>query len=369
MQQIKIQFILGQLSPGGSERHVVDMASSLDRERFTPLVTNLRKREDLLPVLKERGVDYTRAPIIGPSLIPGRALKKEILRFQPDVVCVYTYIDRLWGRMAAFAAKVPVVLSAFRTRDFPWYEPWLLKRTTAVLANSRAMQQEFRQRYDVDPAKVRYLPNGIDLSRYSPRDRAACRRALNLDTLAPDTLLTAMVARFDPVKDHATALAGFRQVAERMENARLALVGYRYNRENAIRKLITDLGLADRVELLPTMDDVGLVYGAADLVLLTSRSEGMPRVLVEAQASARPVLATRVGGCAEVVLDGKSGYLVEPASPGPLAEKWLALLGDAELRERMGQAGQEHVLATYTREIMVERFQDMVTEMVLKSRS
>jgi rhamnosyl/mannosyltransferase len=116
----------------------------------------------------------------------------------------------------------------------------------------------------------------------------------------------------------------------------------------------TQLDIGNAVRFLGTLPQPRLreAYSACDLFVLPSRtrSEAFGIVLLEAMARSKPVVATQVGGIPYVVREGETGILVPPFDPIPLAEAICQLLGDPELRHRMGQAGREHVLTNFTRE-------------------
>ncbi len=371
MEPIPIQFIIGQLTFGGSERHLVDLVLRLDPALFRPQVICLRRNGPLAATLQAAGVSYREIPVVRALRPPLWELTRAVRTFSPRVVCVYTYIDKLWGRLAAILAGVPVVVSSFRGVRWAWYERLLLRGTTAVIANSHALESLFRARYGLPEHKVRYLPNGVDLSRFRPRHEGedattqasggapACRQLQKAFGFEPEIELTAMVARFNSVKDHGTALRAFALVRKQRPRARLALIGHG-PREAFIRRLCAELGIADAVRLLPANTPVPDMFAAADLVLLTSRSESLPRVLVEAAACGRPTLATRVGGCPEVVLDGETGLLAEAGNPADVAEKWCSLLADPQRRARMGHAGRAFVCREHSLENMAARFQEFI---------
>ena len=356
MYPIKTLFIIGQLSHGGSERHVVDVATRLDRTRFTPHVLSFRSGGALASELRQGGVALSEQHIIDWPL-PFWRLYHEVGRLAPDVVCVYTYEDKLWGRLAAGLLGIPVVV-AYRTWRRPWYEKMLLRYVDRVVANSTVMRDDYLATYDIDPTKAHYLPNGVDLSRFRPGSKAEARTVLGLEQ---DTPLAVQIARFESVKDHGTSLIAFARVLQARPDARLVLVGHG-SREGWIRRKIIKLGITKSVTILEPVADPSDLYRAADLVVLSSSSEGLPRVLVEAGASERPSLATDVGGCSEIVLNDKTGYVVPAGNPQAMAERWLALLNDPEYGLHLGRAARTHVCANFSMDMMVTRFQEILVE-------
>ncbi len=360
----RVQFVLGQLTFGGSERHVVDLARNLDRKHFLPQVLCLRSGGPLTSVLRDAGIAYAEAPVASWKRPPLWELCRAVRAFQPQALCVYTYVDKLWGRLAGMLCGVPLVLSAYRTVRKPWYEPLLLPKTTAVVANSRALQQSFRRMYRYPAEKVLFLPNGIDLSRFSPSCKLDARKALGLPFDAP---IAAQVARFEPVKDHMTSLATFALLREKLPEALLVLVGHGSERQRIVDRA-RELGLESSVRMLPADTDVPTVFAAADAVVLSSRSESLPRVIIEASACARPVIATDVGGCSEVVLHERTGFIVPPGAPQEMAGRLCGLLGDTELAEEMGRAARELIAARHSQEVMAREFEKLLLELAAQNR-
>lgn len=361
---LRVQFVLGQLTFGGSERHVVDLVRKLDRDRFLPQVLCLRTGGPLADVLRQAGIACAEVPVLSWKRPPLWELCRAVRAFQPDALCVYTYVDKLWGRLAGMLCGVPVILSAYRTVRKPWYEPLLLPKTTAVVANSQALQKSFRRMYHYPEERVLFLPNGIDLSRFSPSCKLDARKILDLPLDAP---IAAQVARFEPVKDHMTSLEAFALLRRKQPEALLLLVGHG-SEEQRIVERSRELGVQGAVRLLPPDSDVPKVFAAADVVLLSSQSESLPRVIIEASACARPVIATDVGGCSEVVLHGRTGFIVSPGTPEDMALRLGELFGDAERAESMGRNARELIAARHGQEVMAREFEKILLRLAGESR-
>ncbi len=184
---------------------------------------------------------------------------------------------------------------------------------------------ETLDRLGQDPGRGVLVPNGVDSLLFHPRDRAQCRRALGLD---PPAALVLVVGHLISRKDPLLALEVFRRGAPK--DARLAFVG-RGPLEADLRRAIRAAGLGQRVELMGERapESLAQLYGAADLVLLTSRREGRPNVVLEALASGRPVLAIAAGGTAELLAGERDRMLLEGRDPARLGAALSRLLSDA----------------------------------------
>ncbi|HEY0581772.1 MAG TPA: glycosyltransferase, partial [Chloroflexota bacterium] len=128
--------------------------------------------------------------------------------------------------------------------------------------------------------------------------------------------------------------------------------------------------LSDVVRFLGWRRDLQRVYADLDVVALTSRNEGSPVALIEALASARPVVSTAVGGVAEVVVNGQTGLTVPPGDPAAVAESILSLLSDPALAERLGQAGRRHVYPRYDSSRLVDDVRNLyLRELAARGRA
>lgn len=171
------------------------------------------------------------------------------------------------------------------------------------------------------------------------------------------------VARLDVGKGHEELLEAFAQLTSRFPHAKLLCVGdgpLRRHLETRIQRL----GLTDRVRLLGQRDDVPRVTQVFDIAVLASHYEGMGRVLLEAQAAGKPVVATRAGGMPEIVKDGHTGYLVPVGDARALAQALERLMADDALRARMGQAAVEWVGSRFSQQRMCERIQALYERLV-----
>ncbi len=184
-------------------------------------------------------------------------------------------------------------------------------------------------------SKLAYIPNGIG----------------DVETISDPALspVIVSVARFSPQKDHRTllrALAG-------LPGAEAWLVGEGPLLET-VRKMAEEMGVSRRVKFMGFRRNIEEILSRAGVFVLSSRWEGLPISVIEAMRSALPVVATRVGGLEELVVDGVSGFLVPPQNPAVLREKLRVLLENPSLRRDMGMKGREIYLSRYTLEKMKE---------------
>ena len=221
---------------------------------------------------------------------------------------------------------------------------WLFKRTDALIAVSEGIAERLRAT-GVPGARVAVVPGAVDLTRFEPgADGESVRTELGLG----DAPVVGCVARMAPGRGHDVLLRAMARLRERVPGARLVLVG-RGERRPALEKLARELGLgpavvfagyrgADLPEMLAALDCV---------VLLGVGSEESCRAVLEAMAMARPVVAAPVGAIPEIVLEGETGWMVEPV-PEAVAARLEVALHDRARARRMGEAGRRRVEALFT---------------------
>jgi glycosyltransferase involved in cell wall biosynthesis len=230
--------------------------------------------------------------------------------------------------------------------------------THAVAAVCETARREFQQRADLPARKILAVPNGIHVDRFAPAsagDRQRLRQTLGLPQ---DTRLAGFVGRLTWAKDHETLIRGFAQVHRRSADTALVLIGDGPLRPE-LEALAMDEGLAGRVFFLGDRNDIHALLRGLDLFVMSSVTEGYSVALLEACASALPIVATRVGGNPEIVRDGVNGTLVSAGDPAALAAAMTGLLADPARARAMGQAGRDWVLQYGSFRTMAERYAEI----------
>ena len=177
-----------------------------------------------------------------------------------------------------------------------------------------------------------------------------------------------MIARLTEEKDHQTFLRAAALIAAQLPGTRFLIVGEDPDpaqiRQRELAQLARDLGLEEQVVFAGQRQDVPEVVAALDLLIHCARQEGFGRVLVEAMASGRALVATAVGGIPEVVVDGETGILVPPQDPEAVARAAVELLRNPERRTTMGLAGQRRVRECFSLEAHVAQVQELYEEVL-----
>jgi len=210
------------------------------------------------------------------------------------------------------------------------------------------------------------VANGFDAQQFKPclESRVRIRTELNLPVSAP---LIGLVARYHPMKDHATFLRAASLLLKSNPNVHFLLAGHNVDEHNtALTDLIEALGLQGHVRLLGERSDIPRLTAALDIATSSSWAEGFPNVIGEAMACAVPCVVTDVGDSARIV--GDTGMVVPPRDPEALASGWkkLLVMGD-EKRRALGRAARVRIVEHYTLDAAVARYESLY-ESILAQR-
>jgi sugar transferase (PEP-CTERM/EpsH1 system associated) len=300
---------------------------------------------------------------------------KVLRELKPAIVHTYNF-GALDMAPVAKLAGVRRVVHAERGRDaadprgesrkYRRMRRWLLPFIDRYVTVSADLQNWLIRDVHIPSARVTRVPNGIDVTPFEEARSASGRRLLR--TFAPaGSMLIGTVGRLDAVKDQIGLIEAFhrlrQQLPEWQERLRLVLVGEGPQRE-VLEAKIESVGLAGHVQLLGNRTDVAALLSEFDIFALSSIAEGMPGAVLEAMASGLPVVATRVGGVGEVVVDGATGTLVEPGDPAALAQALRGYVEDASRRHRHGHAGRERVEQHFSLPAMLAGYTSLYDEVL-----
>jgi sugar transferase (PEP-CTERM/EpsH1 system associated) len=295
------------------------------------------------------------------------SLQRLFRRERPDVVHTHGWGTLLEGMLAARLAGVPSVIHGEHgTLQMKTYQRWLQRRawTSAdrVLSVSSRLAERMATTMQVPTERITTIRNGVDLSRFGSSDRGAARSGLGLSN---DTLVIGTVGRLVPVKDHATLLEAISLLTKRGVDVTL-LVSGDGPLHATLQARVRDLGIEHSVRFLGHRQDVEVVLAALDVFVLSSVSEGLSNTILEAMASGLPVVATRVGGAEELVVDGETGLLVEPGLPRKMAEALQLLLTNESKRRTMGAAARGRVETEFALTTMIDRYEALYMDLAAR---
>ena len=363
-----IAHVLHRLETGGMEQIAVSVINGT-REKYRHAVVCLA------------GFGAMRGRIAGPDVPcvslgrrPGKdwgcypRLWTALRRLKPDLVHTYN-LGTLDVAPIAWLAGIRQVVHAEHGRDvddpngrnrkYRLMRRGLQPFIARFVAVSGDLETWLREDIGIAPAKVARIRNGIDTDRYTSVARPGQPRAALGSFAPPGTLLIVNVARLDAVKDQVGLLTAFRMLRDAnpgfAARLRLAIVGEGLERPR-IEAEIARQQLGDCVKLLGNRDDVPAILAGSDVFVLSSVAEGIPLTVLEGMAAGLPVVATRVGGVGEVVVDGATGTLVAPSNPVALADALRRYVDDEALRLQHGCAGRDRVEKHFSLPVMLSAY-------------
>jgi glycosyltransferase involved in cell wall biosynthesis len=351
-------------SRGGGAAHVRDLVSALDAADFAPQVAMPEDGGNVRP--EDFGIPFHRVDIAaGFSLEALRRIRS--LAAGVDILHVHGARAALFGRLAVLSLgkRRPRVMYTIHGFAAPHYGPprrqvllfverWLARVTDAWICVSHAEQAALLATRAAEPTRVQVIHNGIDLSRFvgAAAIRGKARQAMNLPA---DAFVITTVCRLNRPRDVTTLLGAFRSVQNDLQRGHLIIVGDGPLRPQLERR-VRSLALHDHVHLLGMRRDVPHILAATDVFALSSRGwEGLPLTVLEAMASALPVVASDVGGTGEAVIHEQTGYLFPAGDAAALADCLRTLARDEMLARQLGQRGSARVRELFTSQRMVRQ--------------
>jgi glycosyltransferase involved in cell wall biosynthesis len=317
---------------------------------------------DYVADLERRGIRHlplrhaTRAPALhrdAAAILELRTLFREL---RPDIVHTHNPKPGVYGRLAAKAARVPVIVNTvhglYALPSDPWRKRALvygLERLAATCSDAELVQNPedvpVLQKIGVRREKLTFLGNGIDLTRFDPErfDASATAETRRNLGAGPDDVVCGVVGRLVWEKGYRELFDAAARLRARVPRLRFVVVG---PTDAAKRDALTDADIrraetVANIRFLGPRDDIDALYACMDLYVLASHREGWPRSAMEAAAMGVPIVATDIRGCRQVVEDGVTGALVPPRDSAALAASLERLTRDETMRRRLGAAGRK----------------------------
>jgi len=358
MSGVKIAIIIDKVMTGGAEWQAVLSAAELVRRGEDVELVAFYPGNDYAEFIRDRGVRLVQVAKPGGGMLSRiRALARHLRRGAFDVAHVFKG-PGFSGRLAAHLAGVPRVFAGYRglaPMGLParWFNWATARRTAGWIANSGAVRHVLVERCGIPAEKVHVVPNAVIASRFESRltrEESRARFGLGPDDGAVVTIL----ANLRGVKNHAMFLRVAKRLVEGGAAARFLVAGDGPEKD-ALHRAAADLGVTGYVRFLGKCQEVPELFRATDVCVLTSVSEGLPNVLIEAASVGVPCVSTDNGGAADVVVDGETGYLVAVDDDEAMAARIAEMLADPPRREQMGRAAREHVARRFSMEALGAR--------------
>src|SRR5690348_5093116 len=368
-----VLFILDSLGTGGAEKHVISLLNSLDTRRFRLHLAYLKREETLLAELRRERLTTLLCCDVA-RRVDGRAIRRlrELIGGGIDVIVSTNPYSMLYGQLALRGSRGrPKSVTVFHTTlvrglkervQMLLYRP-LFNRADLLIYVCETQRAHWRAQ-GLAPKADEVIYNGIDTDYYtdgcSSGERSALRRSLGF---GDGDYVVGLCSVFRPEKAHGDLLRAVADLRSRGVPAKALLIGDGPERAR-VERAISRLGLEPHVRITGLTEDVRPLIGACDVMTLVSHSvETFSLAALESMSLGRPMVMSRTGGAAELVVHGEQGFLFQPGDVATLAQQ-LTMLTSSSLRERLGAAGARRVRQRFTVQGMAARFTDCFDQLL-----
>ena len=364
-RKIKVLRIINRFNIGGPIYNAVLLSAFMPEEYETLLIGGMPEENEAnsLYIAEKYGV----SPVLisemqrEPNLMnDNKALKKikEIIRtFQPDIVHTHASKAGALGRKAAFDCGVPIVIHTFHGHIFHSYFSWwktklyqlierrLSKKTTGIIAISAIQKNELSLKYKIcHPSKIKIIPLGFDLRPFNENLKEKRELTRNSYELEGSDIAVAIIGRLVAIKNHQMFLDIIDKVNQKTSKKVVYFIVGDGEDSLTIQESIKPLKEKGMdIRMTSWIKDIATFNAGMDIICLTSKNEGTPVSLIEAQAAGIPIIATNVGGIKDVILEEKTGYIVDKDDIDGFAEKLRELIENENKRQLMSQNGWSFV--------------------------
>lgn len=363
----KILHIITRLDRGGSAENTLLTCLGL-AEKYDIMLVHGFSLESHMTDWEKQSVDsrIREALARGVKVIPLGSLVRRIapvkdlhtlfflwrlmIREKPDIVHTHSSKAGLLGRWAAKLACIPIIIHTphghvfyghfgpLASKLFLVLEKITAHITDRIVALTEAERNDYIEFSVSKPHKIVTIHSGVEIARYMEAEVNARAKKIALG-LNPESLAVGLVGWLLPIKGPMYLLKAMVQIWKSIPDPELVFVG-KGELEGELREEALKAGVADKVAFLGWRGDVPEIMQILDILVLSSLNEGMGRVLVEAMAAGKPVVASRVGGILDLVKNQENGLLVEPGDVNGLSFAITRLLTDSKIRDKMGQKGR-----------------------------
>ncbi|MDA1179290.1 MAG: glycosyltransferase [Planctomycetota bacterium] len=365
MPPIPITYVVAsmQTSEAGTEGHLLRLIRGLDRSRFSPRLIVLQSSQWLYRVQDDRVpvdcLEFQSFSRLRDWNCLGR-LSRHFRQYSTQIVELHFTDAHFLGSLAARQARIPVVISCRRDLGHQhtsksllmtrFANPWISR----FLANSHLVAERMSQREGVARHRFDVIPNGVDLAAFDLHTQREPSPEF-LQATQGKRIVT-LLANLRPVKNVQGFLAAAQQVASIIPDVCFVILG-QGEQADALRAQAEQLGIARSICWMGSVTNPAAYLAHSHVGCLTSHAEGFSNAIVEYMAAGIPVVATRVGGAEEAIVEGITGHLVDPNDMPRLAQCIANLLQDETRRSTMGRASRQRVEELFTHQIQLAAYQ------------
>jgi len=316
-------------------------------------------------VVKKEGFSVVEFPMrFDWDIFAIKKFQKELKNFQAELVMFNARRDFRIGVIGAGWAGVPLKIKRSWFLKSSIWDKFYYNRVDYVVCLSKNIESLFKKKLGLSPNKIFYLPNGAQLERFEKVDGSRFRNQLGIKQ---DELLIGISARLEKHKRQADLIQAGKILVEKGYKIKIAFAGDGKNRAS-LEKLVDELRMREFVRFLGFVERIEEFLLSLDLFVFCSEFEGMPLAVLEAMASAKPIITTSLPGIIEIIEDGKDGLFYSVGDINQLAEKIELLIKDKNLREKIAQSARDRVEKEFSETKLFEQFRQWLDRKLMEKR-
>jgi glycosyltransferase involved in cell wall biosynthesis len=357
----------------GAERVVIELSKGLKKKDCHPVVGVLRNSHnphtEVIEEARANNVESIIFPCNGKfDMKVVSKIKQYVIKEKIDIVHCHGYKSNIYGLLSSWK-RVPIVAtnhnwltSRLRLKIYCYLDSLWIRLFNRIVAVSEQIASDM-MKYGVPSRKIEIIDNGIDLERFNVDTSAInVRRELGLDY---NHRVIGAIGHLGYEKGYHYLLKAAGAIVHKEEAVKFLIVGDGILRSN-LGELVAELGIKDSIIFAGYRNDIPEILSVMDIFVISSIKEGLPMVLLEAMASAKPVIATKVGAIPKVIQHGKTGILVNPRDVSALTREIRLLLNDCQKARELGLNGYNYVKNALSADVMAQKYLSIYTSLVVR---
>ncbi|RLG88384.1 MAG: hypothetical protein DRO16_05140 [Thermoprotei archaeon] len=341
----KICFVIGTLVAGGAEKQLYYLIKYLDREKFQPVVIALRSgsmENDFREIVKIKiiGKRWKIDPFFFFNLF--HSIKEE----KVDILHSFMFTSNTWGRICGVLLKIPVIVASERSMDLwkKWYhfkiDKILGNFTIKIICVSEEVKNYYLKKTELPESKFAVIENGVNLEEI---EKTEYKKELKDEFgIKEEDFVILTGGRLCKEKSIDVLLSVVPELRKEIKNLKILIVGEGEEKRN-LMEIVKKLNIENSVVFTGFRRDILSIIKISDIVVLTSKWEGMPNLILEGMALGKSVISTDIGGSKEIIEDGVNGFLLKYGDKKALVDKIIYLYKNPEVRKKMGEEGYKIV--------------------------
>lgn len=369
LDQKTIMHLIASNFYGGPEKQIVEHLIRLDKNYYRAVIASFsegQRPNETLEWAKTAGLTYHGIPMSGPLDIRAQWKLNRLLRQEKvDLLCAHGYKACVMGWWAGLRLKIPILAFSrgytaenIKVSFYEWLERRVIGRLVGIVFVSEGQRKKLKS-FGIQGRKNWVVHNAVSIDRLGKGQATELRGTVCKRLGIPENSKMIVTAgRLSPEKGHRFLVEAIGKIVKKEKNTFFIFCGTGPSK-NDLEKQARELGIYEQCRFAGFRRDLNEIFRVMDLLVLPSLTEGLPNVVLEAFACAKPVIATNVGGVPEIVEDGINGILVSSKRSDLLAEALERLVSSPKMARQMGQAGYCKVKSAFTFKEQTQKFEEI----------